>query len=130
MRYHVRNTPGGGWQYEETPLRSVQSTMNLLARITIAKIDNEDRLIRILRNLPVIQNDPDWRCRTWVASALDAMARDGKAVGTSELDWKNIETFAREYVSRKHAGGRYGSGIDMLAAKPTYDMMTHQETIP
>jgi hypothetical protein len=83
--YHVKNLPVVGWQYEETHLGNVQSTVNLLARFLIAKIEDEELLIAIFRNVRVVQNDPNWRCRTWVAHVLRDLARDGKAVGTSEL---------------------------------------------
>ncbi|KAL9567436.1 hypothetical protein ACKAV7_008386 [Fusarium commune] len=84
MRYHVKNHPIRSWIYEEIPLSNVRSTNNLLARIVIAKIEDEDRLVEIIRNTPVVQNDPNWRCRTWVAQALSRIAQDGMATGTAE----------------------------------------------
>ena len=59
-----------GWEYEEVPLANVQSTNSLLARIVVAKIEDEPRLIQILQTTPVVQNDPTWRCRSWVADVL------------------------------------------------------------
>lgn len=59
MRYHVKNPPLGGWKYEEIPLTNVQQTTTLLGRILIAKIENEERLVGIIRNVPVISGDPD-----------------------------------------------------------------------
>lgn len=59
MRYHVKSHPIQVWKYEEVPLQNVQSTNNLLARILIAKIENEERLVNIFRSIPVIQNDPN-----------------------------------------------------------------------
>ena len=47
-RYHVKNAPLGGWVYEEIPLENVRATNSLLARILIAKIEDEERLIDIL----------------------------------------------------------------------------------
>ena len=79
------------WQYEEVQLQNVQNTTSLLIRIMIGKIENLARLITILRSIPVIQNDPSWRCRTWCANALAAIAADGKAVGTSVLDSEQLE---------------------------------------
>ena len=57
------------------------------------------------RSIPVVQKDPGWRCRSWRANALAAMAKDGKAVGTSVLDWQRIEQMARRYVGEKTARG-------------------------
>ncbi|KAJ9413274.1 hypothetical protein FOXG_21994 [Fusarium oxysporum f. sp. lycopersici 4287] len=86
IRHHVKNHPIRSWIYEEIPLSNVRSTNNLLARIVIAKIEDEGRLVDIIRNTPVAQNDPNWRYRTWVAQALSQIAQDGMATGTAELD--------------------------------------------
>lgn len=75
-----------GWAYEEVRLASVQSTNSLLARIVVTKVKDEARLTAIHRSVSVVQNDPNWRCRSWVADVLDRIAVDGKAVGTAELD--------------------------------------------
>ncbi|KAF2107556.1 hypothetical protein BDV96DRAFT_506016 [Lophiotrema nucula] len=128
-RLHVKNSPLG-WTFEEIPLQNVRNTTSLLARILIAKIEDEQRLINILRSLPVIQSDPNWRCRTWVAGALAEIAKDGKCVGTAELNWDKIEAFARSYVANKTASGRYQSGTDMSKPKPTWDMLENKESTP
>ncbi|KAL6154774.1 hypothetical protein ACJBU6_06395 [Exserohilum turcicum] len=65
-RYHVKNSPVGGCVYEEKDVLDVRLTNTLLGRILIAKVENEQRLVNILRNLPVVNGDPNWRCRTWV----------------------------------------------------------------
>lgn len=41
MCYHVKNTAVGGWRYEAVALANVRSTVNLLARILIAKVEDE-----------------------------------------------------------------------------------------
>lgn len=128
-RYHVKNSPFG-WTYEEIPLENVRTTNSLLARILIAKIEDEQRLIDLLRRLPVVQGDPNWRCRTWVASALAEVGKDGKCVGTAELNWQKIEALARQYVGDKTAQGRYQSAVDMMKAKPTWDMLENKESVP
>lgn len=130
MRYHVKNRPVEGWVYEEVSLTDVRSTNSLLARILIAKVEDEERLVKIFRNTPIVQNDPNWRCRTWVANALELIAKDGKAVGTSQLDWKTIEATAREYVGKKTTSGRYKKVEDLTGPKPTYDMLEGVEIVP
>lgn len=130
MRYHVKNRPTTGWEYEEVALPNVRNTNSLLARILIAKIEDEGRLIEILRTTGVVQNDPEWRCRTWVATVLGRIAEDGKAVGTAELDWSSIEAKAREYVARKTAAGRYLTARDLEHPKPTWDMLQGKEVVP
>jgi hypothetical protein len=115
--------------YEEVPVDDVRGTVRLLARIVVGKIEDESRLVEIFRSIPVVQGDPNWRCRTWVAQALDAIAKDGKAVGTSVLDWARIERTARDYVRQKTAAGRYGRNADMSMPKPTWDMIEGRETV-
>jgi hypothetical protein len=88
MRFHVKNSPSNGWQYEEVELRDVRTTTSLLARIVVAKVEDQKRLMAILRKIPVVQNDANWRCRSWIASALAELTKDGKAVGTSQLGWE------------------------------------------
>lgn len=48
MRYHVKNHFAHGWTYEQVPLPNIQSTNNLLARIVVAKVEDEDRPCRDL----------------------------------------------------------------------------------
>ncbi|PIB02827.1 hypothetical protein CB0940_11960 [Cercospora beticola] len=133
MRYHVKNTIVGGevkWVYEELDIRNVRMTNTLLARFVIAKIEDEKRLIEVLRSIPVIQKDPGWRCRTWVANALEALRQDGKAVGTALLDWQKIEPAARKYVADKKAAGRYNDVNQMQQARPTFDLIEGKEVLP
>ena len=127
-RYHVKNSPFG-WTYEEIPLENVRTTNTLLVRIVIAKIEDEHRLIALFRRLPVVQDDSNWRCRHWIASALAEIAKDGKCVGSAELDWQKIEPFARRYVEEKSASGRYRSAADLLRPKPTWDLLENKESV-
>ena len=109
---------------------NVRRTNSLLARILIAKIEDEKRLIALFRRLPLVQGDPDWRCRTWIATALVEIAKDGKCVGTAELDWQKIEAIARQYVGDKTACGRYLSVADLERPKPTWDLLENKESVP
>lgn len=129
VRYHVKNHPISGWVYEEMGVSDVRTTNTLLARIVIAKVEDEQRLIGLLRRLPVVNGDPNWRCRSWIGHALAEIAKDGKCVGTSRLEWQNIEVFARQYVAHKTGMGRYAKAEDMLKPKPTYDLLEGKETV-
>lgn len=102
----------------------------LLARIVIAKIEDMDGLVNIFRTTPCVQNDPKWRCRSWVAEVLERIRQEGNIVGTSVLSWPEIEQRARDYVSEKAAEGRYGTGADMSLPKPTYNLYMRREVIP
>ena len=129
-RHHVKNPIGRGWVYEEAELQNVRNTTMLLARLVIAKVIDERRLVEIIRSVPLVQNDPNWRCRTWVADVLSRVAMDGGSVGTAELSWSRIERVAREYVGRKTAEGRYGRGTDPTKPKPTWNMLEGKEVVP
>ncbi|EFR01047.1 hypothetical protein MGYG_04050 [Nannizzia gypsea CBS 118893] len=128
-RYHVKNSPLGVWEYEELPLRNVRNTVNLLVRLVIGKVEDEERLIKIFRQVPLVQNDESWRCRTWVKEALGAIAKDGQAVGSAVLEWEKIEAKARSYVADKTAGGRFNSVEKLAHPKPTWDMTENKEEI-
>ncbi|GAO15684.1 hypothetical protein UVI_02019010 [Ustilaginoidea virens] len=131
LRCHVKNHPVNGWVYEEAELQNVKSTSNLLARFIIAKIEDKQGLLRILRKTAVTQGDPNFRCRTWMADALSRISRaEPKVVGTSELDWSRIEREARRYVEKKVAEGRYREAERMMEPKPTWDMLQQKEVIP
>lgn len=107
---------------------NVRVTAQLLARILIAKVEDHDRLTAILERVPLVQDDPNWRCRSWIASALEAIKEDGKAVGTSDLDWTKIEQLGRRYVAEKTAAGRYKQR-DLSGPRPTWDMLENKETV-
>ncbi|OAR01096.1 hypothetical protein LLEC1_05445 [Akanthomyces lecanii] len=130
LRCHVKNHPVQGWTYEEVELPNVRSTNSLLARIVIAKIEDKKRLLKILRQTPVVQSDPDFRCRTWIADTLLRPANsESSVVGTSQLNWDKIERKARRYVEKKAAAGRYSEAGRMLEPKPTWDMMEQKELV-
>ena len=96
----------------------------------IGKVKNLAGLITILQSIPVIQNDPGWRCRTCCANALAAIAADGKAVGTSVLDWQQIEQAARWYAGQKTAQGRFTTSALLMRPKPTWDLLENKAMIP
>ena len=128
-RFHVKNRPFEGWIYEEVSLPNVQSTTSLLARIVVAQVEDKARLIQILRSTPVVQSNPNWRCRTWVVDVLNRLAADRKAVGTAQLDWSKIEPLARQYVAEKTAAGRYATAELLLSPTPTWDMLEDTEVV-
>ncbi|KAH0283148.1 hypothetical protein M436DRAFT_86485 [Aureobasidium namibiae CBS 147.97] len=129
MRHHATNPPFEGWKYEKKSIEDVRSTVNLLGRILIAKVEDLDRLNMILERVPVVQDDPNWRCTSWMASALEAIAKDGKAVGTSELDWTKIQEVGRSYVGAKTAAGRY-MHLELLdGPRPSWDLLENKEMV-
>lgn len=129
MRYHIKNHPVKGWVYEEASLKNVKNFEQLLARVVVAKVEDENNLVQILRTTTVVQDDPNWNCRTWVAGVLSNISKDGKAVGTSQLDWNKIEAQACDYVAKKTAAGRYEKALDLEVPKPTWDIIENKEII-
>ena len=141
-RYHVKNrVVKPYWYYDEAPLPDVRVTATLLARVTVAKIVDEKRLINILKNLPVDPPDwegkkdgsePKWTCRVWVIAALKAIRDDGRCVGTNVLDDiegpNGIIEKVKAFVSRMVHNRRYGAGQDAMAPKPLLDLLTGQES--
>lgn len=144
QRYHVINQPvGPKWKYEAGDVKDVLVTAQLLVRVTIAKVVDEQRLIDILRTVPVDPTDwdgrgngrePKWTCRIWLIAALKAIRADGHVVGTNVLD--NIEgpggiiERARAFVAGHIQNGRYSTGRDAMKPKPLLDMITGQEAYP
>ncbi|KAJ4164507.1 hypothetical protein LMH87_006179 [Akanthomyces muscarius] len=114
LRCNVRNYPLRGWTYEETKLQNVKSTNNLLARIRVAKIEDEKRLLEILRETPLVQDDPEFRCRTWMADVLSRIAnsesfRSWNLRAGLEQDRAKGETLrGEEGCIREILGGRPG----------------------
>ncbi|KAF1838176.1 hypothetical protein BDW02DRAFT_605482 [Decorospora gaudefroyi] len=83
VRYHVKNSPISGWVYEAKHVSDILATNTLLARIVIAKVQDEQRLVHLLQCLPIVNDDSNWRCRSWIENALLEIAKDRKCVGTS-----------------------------------------------
>ncbi|KAG5918836.1 hypothetical protein E4U42_006725 [Claviceps africana] len=130
LRCHVKNPAITGWFYDENKLQDVKCTVNLLVRILVAKIEDEKGLLTILRETPVIQDDPSFTCRTWLADALMRISKaEPKVTGTSQLDWDKIEIKSRRYVEQKVAAGRYRDETQVLGPKPTWDLTSQKEII-
>lgn len=51
----------------------------------IAKIEDRDRMLQVLRGLPLRSGTRGWNCVGWVREALVELKRDGKALGTAVM---------------------------------------------
>ncbi|KAL4985570.1 hypothetical protein BDW68DRAFT_179611 [Aspergillus falconensis] len=127
-RYHVKNTPVKGWEYQEVNLPDVRTTTALLTRILIAKIEDEERLIVIIRSIPVVQHDPDWRCCTRLANVLAALAKTVRSWDVRARLGK-IERTARQYVAENTSAGRYQNAANLAGSRPTWDMLTNKQVV-
>lgn len=139
-RMHVKNEPvrdgHGGirqiWRYQDVSVRVIATTQSL-ARIRIGKILDEDKVRQIVAEVPVVQRDPNWRCRQWVIDAIRALAASSGVVGRSvDLgNWQAIEDTAKRYANEKIEAGRFRMEGDWdMSLIPTFDMMTGKELIP
>lgn len=136
MRYHVKDSilEGGlvQWTLEERDI-PLFATQMLLARILVGKVADKERLIHLLRSVPVVQGDKSWTCVSWVKHALESLRADGRALGTSKVDWDTVGDAAIKYCQEKKDQGRYDVSrpevFDMKKAA-TFDLLEGRETIP
>ncbi|PGH03434.1 hypothetical protein AJ80_08682 [Polytolypa hystricis UAMH7299] len=132
VRYHAKERPklGGGseWLLEarECPLAP---TSMLLVRIMVGKVADGNRLVEILRNMPIRQQ-PGWHCVSWVKEALEMLKADTKALGTGVIEWDKARNEAMDYCQPKRDQHRFdGQGTFDMRKVPTYDMMERKEIV-
>ena len=108
----------------------MQATGQLLIRVLVGKVIDRDRLLTILRSVPVVQDDPSWNCVIWVKDALLAVQKDGRSMGTSELSWQRVRDAAMSYCQKKKDGHRFDGKVSFDMSKPaTYDILEQKEII-
>ncbi|KAF4987522.1 hypothetical protein FDECE_15397 [Fusarium decemcellulare] len=140
MRFHAKEglalVNGQGqsvWSFEEREIGMAPTAM-ILVRVMVAKIKNRDRVLSILRGLPIRGGEAGWNCVAWVKEALEALQRDGKALGTSRVDWETVRDAAMQYAREKEAAHRFdgqaGSGQFDVRKVPTWDLLTGREAVP
>lgn len=134
MRYHVKNvvTPHQGfsqWAYDEQTI-PLYATNMLLVRIVVGKVADKKRVETATRSVPVIQGGHEWNCLIWVKEALKKIDADGKAVGTSKLDWQTVRDGAMGYVQEKKTRHRFdGQGSFDMKKAATFDLLEGRELI-
>ncbi len=66
----------------------------------------------------------EWNCVVWVRQALLALQNDGKAVGTSVLDWHTVRDAAMKYCQEKIDAHRFDGKVKFDMTRPaTYDFL-------
>jgi len=66
----------------------------------------------------------------WVKEALEALSTEGKVVGTSILEWRNIRETCMSYVQMKRNQHRFDGTRDFNTDDPpTFDMLEDKEVI-
>jgi hypothetical protein len=132
MRYHAKERVTQNkteWVLDEQDI-SLRPTSMILVRIMIGKVEDKARLVSVLRNTPMRQGLPGWNCVTWVKEVLEGLKADGRAMGTSVLEWESVRNVAMSYCQRKKVQHRFdGLGSYDLNKVPTYDLIERKETI-
>jgi hypothetical protein len=102
----------------------------LLVRITVGKVEDGNRLVKILRDTPIRQGQLGWNCVAWVKEALETLEVDPKALGTRVTEWEKVRSGAMDYCQRKKDQHRFdGQGNFDMEVAPTYDLIEQKETI-
>ena len=134
--------------YEETDLvNTPHQNRTLLARIALAKVTDEEQVIKTLRTNAVSAkgrkpsvasvDEVGLTCLSWVRDTWDALANDPGRPMKSYFDgedWEDIESRARRYVKRKRMQGRYNPHMDPgdvtwnPAEIPTWNYWENRET--
>jgi len=140
--------------YEETDLaQNPHQARNLLARITVAKVFDEQRIQALLRALAAeAKNRRDSTastegssfdlssissCLAWVRAAWVTISSDPQKPLKSYFgpnDWEDIESRARKYVKRKRQQGRYNPSTEPADVNwspseiPTWNYWENRET--
>ena len=83
------------WLYEEIHV-DPKGTPKLLAKTLIGDINDWDRLLEILRDVPIDQVTPCWNCVLWIRDALRAVGEDrGVVSGRSGVgSWSALRKLA------------------------------------
>lgn len=131
MRYHAKERlkeSGGSERLFEERSRPLAPTNMLLVRVIIGKVENNKRLVNVLRTTPIRQGDSSWNCVGWVKEALEGLKADGQALGTCVIEWNSVRDGAMTYCQRKKNEHRFdGEGNFDMGKAPTYDLIERKE---
>ncbi|RAK85349.1 hypothetical protein BO79DRAFT_201075 [Aspergillus costaricaensis CBS 115574] len=128
--YHVRDLPTPipsttgtstdmifKWTYDE---RSTTLDTMVLVRIFIGKVVDRERLVEILRGVPVpggggegveVEGEEGWNCVSWVRGAIERIRDDENEVlgKGSVLEWRVVRDAAMGFAGRKMGEGWFRS---------------------
>ncbi|KAK3326485.1 hypothetical protein B0H66DRAFT_600605 [Apodospora peruviana] len=122
------------WTFQETDTATYSG--KLLALVAIARISHQQQqqqqqqqLAKIFASVPVIQDDPEWRCGSWIRDALAALLQkeDSSAdvavvVEPVLSDWNKIREFSESYVLQKLGDKRYETA-EQMRVTPIWSMV-------
>lgn len=126
----VDGTVRSVWEFEERPT-TLGPTRMILGRILVGKVANVDRLTSVLRSIKIKPTQLGWNCVVWVQEALQGLKEDGKALGTSKLDWDFVRDTAMHYIEQKKSQHRFdGKGEFDQSKVATWDCLEGREIFP
>ena len=129
VRYQVRHEAGHKqWYYEEQDVEASASE-KVMVRIAIAKVVSTARLEKILRSLPLPEDDPSYSCLTWVKTGFRKLINDSSAIKgyVNADDWVDIESRARRYAQQKRGQRRFQEGTGDKTTVPTWNFWENRE---
>ncbi|KAK5082560.1 hypothetical protein LTR70_007666 [Exophiala xenobiotica] len=94
-RYHAKNAPGQStWIFEEKST-SMTATNMILVRVMIGKINDPQALTAKLRQVPVVNENPDWNCviRAATMQYCEQKTAQGRFRGEGNFDTSKVPTF-------------------------------------
>lgn len=139
-RFHVKETMMNvngrtrtQWVFEERDI-GMNPTAMILVRIMIGKVTSMERVMAVLRGVPIRDNQSGWNCVWWVKEALDMLRQEGRALSrTSVTGWARVRATAIWYVKSKEREHRFDGGappglfdMDRVA---TYSLLKMQQLI-
>lgn len=69
----------------------------LLVRVMVGNVEDGNRLVEILRGTPTPQGQAGWNCVSWVKDTLERVKVDGRALGTSVIEWETVRRESMGY---------------------------------
>jgi hypothetical protein len=89
-RYHVKNDIANGkvqWVFPDDDTPNTR-TLKLISVLYLGKVASRKKVLEdTLKAVPIVQDDPAWRCRHWVWSAVEAcQIYFGQKFGSSSID--------------------------------------------
>jgi hypothetical protein len=115
--------------YEEQDMDLSLAQM-IHVKIAVAKVISIARLQKILRDLPLHDDDPSYTCFSWVKCAFQKLIADRKALKgyVSGSDWPDIEARTRRYVQQKREQRRTLDLAGTTRPIPTWNFWENRET--
>ena len=129
-RYHVRHDRSSPKMFYEEQDMDLSLAQMVNIKIAVAKVISIAQLQRVLRDLPLHDDDPTWTCLSWVRSAFQKLIADRKALKgyVTGKDWPDMEARARRYVQQKREQRRTQDLARTTHTIPTWNFWENRET--